>query len=678
MKSGFIVTLLILIMFYRQSIAQQKNAEQIMEDAKKQLSDDREMDPDIKKQIMNMLSSNDAKEAISNSNLILKSDFHLTTLPKPDRKRLAMISDKVISKEQLNSLVENLSQKIKTQVSPEILKDVQQTIIKANGNGAYLSAEAVSAWYNGTPQKAFFLAASAVKLQNNINSLNNLGAMLNLCGYEEKAVAVLQFALQMDKENSTVLNNLGRAYLGLGDKEKAEEVYLTCVRYAPNHPEANNALGCLYEEDGDPKKARNHFEKSLDGAYNENAAKSLDRLSPDFNIVFSISKHHKAPEYFNQFKFRIPEECFKGEDYFRVKALHEAFQQSISDLQKQYSTLQKALEMKGHKEIKNSRKNIMEAIQRREIPALTIYPFAVVSGRMLLKLHYNFQNDKVHFIKDFENSMHKLNQKHLTAIKQMEDKFKSEYVFGTQGELSGCLNCEEVEKRMCAALKQVDNGYQEAAASLHAGFVDKYKLLLTGYFDEFVYWNSLSGVPKTLSDAEFYTYIHDFLSEIAYLSKTTPFIAGPGRCDGSSAEKILVNAEKYKADKKPECPINLDIPFVIGKLSLDCSSFSISGGEGVTGSYKKNFVSGQSTISIGAGLTMEIGGAGVSAGAGASESIYITFDKNGNPTDAGLKFDAGGKLKMGNISSGAGAGYTMGMNSGWDFTGHYPGETIKL
>ena len=89
-------------------------------------------------------------------------------------------------------------------------------------------------------------------------------------------------------------------------------------------------------------------------------------------------------------------------------------------------------------------------------------------------------------------------------------------------------------------------------------------------------------------------------------------------------------------------------------------------------------MTGQSTISIGAGITMEVGAVGMGASVSAGESIYITFDKNGNPTDTGLKFNAGAKVKMGNVSSGAGMGYTMSMNAGWDFTSNAAGRTLHL
>lgn len=161
-------------------------------------------------------------------------------------------------------------------------------------------------------------------------------------------------------------------------------------------------------------------------------------------------------------------------------------------------------------------------------------------------------------------------------------------------------------------------------------------------------------------------YIVRFLNEVYQLSGSTPLWTSSGTCGKNiSVEKRIV---EFNTDAKPVCPVNILLPSIVEKMSLDCTSFSIKGGEGLKLGYKKDFVSGQSTVSAGVGISYEAGAMGMEASVNADESFYITFDKNGNPTDAGLKFDAGTKLKVGNISTSAGLGYTMGMNSGWNFT----------
>lgn len=675
MKLRFIIMVCLFMGFHDLLFAQQ-DARKALEEAKKQIADVADIDPETKKQIMDMLNSSDVEETLGQPGVLIEHTAELTSLPAPDRKRLAGIPSGTFTEDQLRSFVQNITSKITAQLDAGDGKRVQALIKKANGNSLYLSTEAVVAWYNGSPQEALCLVSHAATLPGNSNALTNLGAMLNICGYEEKAIPVLQYALKADSKNSTVLNNLGRAYLGLGEKKKAEEYYLACIALAPTHPEANNALGCLYQDAGDPKKATEYFEKSLDGGYNEEAARQLDKASPAYTLIFHIGGHHKPPETFNQFKFQIPEECHSREDYHKAEAKHAAFQKSIRDLKSRYGAIADAIGQKSKEEIAGMQKKIMDGIAKREIPVFNVSPFAVLSVKMILNLTAYYTDVLSTFERTYQKDLEELHKKYVNALEESRKEIEKGNIWGTRGEFTGCLNCEDLEERLCAARGRVADAYQMDAASLHRHYVDKYRLALTGYFDEAAYWNYLGGAPQTTKDAAFYQLIADFLDHIEGLSRSTPLWASPGTCDSShpydEAEK------KYAADIKPQCPINISFPFIVGKLTLDCSAFSISGGEGFTAGYKKNFITGQTTLSIGAGITFEAGAMGAGVSAGASESIYVTFDKGGNPTDAGLKFDAGGKIKTGNISTGSGLGYTLGINSGWNFTANAAGQTVKL
>jgi hypothetical protein len=135
--------------------------------------------------------------------------------------------------------------------------------------------------------------------------------------------------------------------------------------------------------------------------------------------------------------------------------------------------------------------------------------------------------------------------------------------------------------------------------------------------------------------------------------------------------------EHYTADKHPSCPLNFKIGFVVGSMSINCTSVSFSAGEGVRVGYKYNFTNEQTTLSVGAGLQAEIG-VGATAGASAGESLYVTFDGNGQPSDVGFKFDAGVTGKIGAYTANESAGYTAGLNSGWNFSEPTGSATLKL
>ncbi|MCO5237311.1 MAG: hypothetical protein M9933_13675 [Chitinophagaceae bacterium] len=94
--------------------------------------------------------------------------------------------------------------------------------------------------------------------------------------------------------------------------------------------------------------------------------------------------------------------------------------------------------------------------------------------------------------------------------------------------------------------------------------------------------------------------------------------------------------------------------------------------------YKKSFKTGQSTLSIGAGITLETPGKLASASVNADESFYVTLDKDGNFMDVGVKFDAGAGIQSKGFNTKSGLGYTLGMNSGWGFTATSAGQSLKL
>ena len=72
------------------------------------------------------------------------------------------------------------------------------------------------AWYKSAPAEAALLLTYAAAESPDDNILNNCGAVLNLCGLEDKAIPVLKYALAHQPTNSTLLNNIGQAYAGLG------------------------------------------------------------------------------------------------------------------------------------------------------------------------------------------------------------------------------------------------------------------------------------------------------------------------------------------------------------------------------------------------------------------------------------------------------------------------------
>src|SRR4029079_3106725 len=126
----------------------------------------------------------------------------------------------------VNTLHNDLKKKL-----PEKFADVQKIIAALNNDAKQIAYSGVAAWYNKSPaQAALLLTYAASKSPDDVNTLSNCGAILNLCGKEEKAIPILKYVLTSHPGNSTVLNNLGQAYAGLGDRSTAMMYLGRCIQ----------------------------------------------------------------------------------------------------------------------------------------------------------------------------------------------------------------------------------------------------------------------------------------------------------------------------------------------------------------------------------------------------------------------------------------------------------------
>lgn len=104
----------------------------------------------------------------------------------------------------------------------------------------------MTCFYQNNPLAGFAMAAHACDVPNpGALELNNLAAMLQLGGWPQKAIPILQYLDARFPGNPVVSNNLGQAYALLGDKEKTKFYLMACIRTAPLHPEANNTMAHL-------------------------------------------------------------------------------------------------------------------------------------------------------------------------------------------------------------------------------------------------------------------------------------------------------------------------------------------------------------------------------------------------------------------------------------------------
>jgi|GEM_PF-2396263 len=659
------------------SDAKPEDMGKLIEQQKKEIEADQDMDPDEKAKVLKMLNSKTTKEAIKKMDHPdgkMRAAFQLeektTSLPKLDLKRISTIPKKTFTTSELDQTVNRLLQKIQSQLSNDEKSEVRNIISKAKISSSALSEAGVVAWYHGHPGEGLFLAAKSVQKADSTAALNNLGSMLIQTGYEEKAIPLLQYALESDSVNASVLNNLGRAWLGLGEKKKAKQFFTSCINHAPHHPEANNSLGCLYEAEGNKEEATKHFEKSLEGAYNENAYEHLSNLEPDFDLAKLVNFHHKAPKYFDQWKIEIPGECTDISQVDSMQRIHEAFRNGLGNLGNEYA----AFEQQANDEMDLARKkmqeSLMNALDNGSYFKVNIAPFESLASRMVIKISKDWVKESGLADKDYERDYQMLLNDYNYeggAIAAHYDSLEKTCIFEGEGGINEEKKWERYVKEGCDAQLKTSNKYQRDAATLHAAFSKRYKRLALDVFNNLIFWDGMLTTWPGEANVAMYGAIDDYIEQLKHISSTVPYLNIPP-CITYRHNNENPGSDEFSVKKRPDCPFSLNIPMVIAKISVDCSSFSISGGEGITVGYKKDFTNGQSTISIGAGVGVDVGVGGVHGGVKAGEAIYITFNGEGQVSDVGMKMDVGAEAQVGAASTGVSAGYTMGMNSGFNFT----------
>jgi len=610
-----------------------------------------------------------------------------TSFPVKNKALMATVPNQPLSKPALSTYLNNLYTAYKTKVPVSAVNAAQQAGIKLGNDPDKLGIAAVSSWYNGAPKEAVLMAINAsMKKPEDKLLLNNLAALLNMGGAPYHSLPILKTLVSELPDNPMVLNNLGQAFTGAGELDSAMYYFRRCIKQSPHHPEANNTAGQIEAMRGNKEAAATYFENSLKGAYNNEAATGMGKV--DEQRAYKLSKFIRPPidqPYFNEAKYKLPRQSQNADDAALVKQEHDDFWEFIDNVSSAYSEMARQEERVGTAKLE---KMLHAAMKGGTAPKLN-NPLQVAAGRMYMDIGIGLQAEMA----DHARQIDKLNK----GIQALLDEYhakrqaimndygerKSQYDCG-EGNGAGCAAIERLNKEECKALSALSITTQGAIAVAVSDRQKKELLFERMVFQKMSYYSYLASPNKEMANAAFYRACASYLSKLKQIAGSPILIAG--KCEPNEGN----THPKVETDnlKKMECPVNLSVPFVIGKLELNCEKFSFSAGEALVFKYEKDFGSKQSTISIGAGLQFQGGKAfGVFSGevsASAEQSFYIVFDKDNNINDVGMGLKAeasvGSKASV-ETPGGIGQeyltkellnqkvefGYTLGVNSGWTF-----------
>ncbi len=149
-------------------------------------------------------------------------------------------------------------------------------------------------------------------------------------------------------------------------------------------------------------------------------------------------------------------------------------------------------------------------------------------------------------------------------------------------------------------------------------------------------------------------YFKSYVDEIADPSHNHPNCTklDPAKSENSSSPVF----------DQAKCPIDIEVPFGVGKMKLNCQRFEFEVGEGIILTYEKNFSNRESTIAVGIGVASNI----PYIEFGAKEQFFIKFDKHNQPIDIGALWETEFDVK-GLATPEIKTGFTIGINSGYNF-----------
>ncbi len=577
--------------------------------------------------------------------------------PVKDIKRLSLIPSRPPTREQLLQGVETSRQQLQQGLPKVEVEEVKRIVVEKPT--PQIQDAAMANFYDNKPGKAILLMINAVKQQpDSIILWNNLGAMFNMAGLEEKGIPMLMHCLEKVPQSSMILNNLGQGFMGLGELMQAEQYFRQCLALDDLNPDANHSMGMLHMYKKDFDEAMKHFNKELEISMRRSSLAYAFKMGKRVDLrALRNNKYRREgivhQNYFEEIelgKFIIPEFPATVKQAWEMKAELDHFSASVSAESLYWQSIDFSPE-------------VVEA-EGRARPGL----YHDLVEAMLEDLHKEFEPDFLSNFKGKPETDHILGIMERTRVDLAKIKCEPAPA-GASVEVYAAYAkrcCEEQRRPL----------YDRQLAEISAYMRPKIEI---GQQRWKSYLNQLIAIarlnPSSGNQLMVYRAVSGYFGFLSWAMLYS--VMGQTElpdCDNDynkAANDSLIAANH---DWKMQCPewLNVEVDLQIVKMKADCSKYAVEGGVGILGAYEKSFKTGTSTLMAGVGIKGKFLGGLV--GAGAKQMAYISFDNNNQFADVGLKGSAdasiGGSTSIGGIKVGGKAigvevGYTLGLNAGF-------------
>ncbi|WP_127130391.1 tetratricopeptide repeat protein [Pseudoflavitalea rhizosphaerae] len=587
--------------------------------------------------------------------------------PAKNSEELNKLPMQPLSGASLQAFVKKIHSEVNARLTAAQLKEINQ---KAAGKKPLvLNQLAVMAYFfQNNPLAGYALAARACDAANpGMLELNNLAAMLQLGGFPQKAIPILQFIDAKFPGNPVVSNNLGQAYALLGDKEKTKFYLMACIRTAPLHPEANNTMAHLEASNNNMTQAGSFVSNSLKGGHTS-AAQLLEGKLPEKNRAIPYPAID-LPDAFNEFKLKFPPSLLTIEDLNIYRETKDEWQK------KWWAEITKVMELRN-KYGDEGKKLLEQEIAKAQKAAMEgkLYTFgrtfSIMAAAQMNRRDRNFKSQVPDYMKSWKSARDEVAAYYEKKKKSLSASYAEQMKgldCGQGPQYKGCEKLMKLKKELCAKLLEATNEYFKN----DAGVMDDYRRKVQNAALQEFYFRSymgyLAGLNEPMARYAFYEAAYEYLNRIEKLKDHS--MHGGSETDWTACPPQYRKGKK-DIDLKPkwefECPVDVELPFFVGKIKFNCKEASFSMGAGAGFSFSQNFETHQYTFSMGIGgsidKTFKIPGVEGKIEASINQSIYITYDGKKKLTDLGLKFGTG-------VSAGYGFGGSLPGGAGLDEDG---------
>jgi tetratricopeptide (TPR) repeat protein len=586
------------------------------------------------------------------------NSYDKAILASPDTQKIRLIPKGTLSVPELDKYLIDLYKLMRTRFPPGSVKLADDIANAAGHTPEQLESAATLAWLNGYNSEAALLIMQGATAEGRDGLvLTNAGAILDLTGFGYKAVPILRTLVAVNPENGIALNNLGQAYCGLGLYDSAMVYLKGCIKLSPEHPEANNSAGFIEYKRGNKGVAKNYFETSIRGAFTSKAyqgLRSINKNDPESSKITKLIKPKLTyPEYFNQYKFKLPKQC---ENIAEADKIEEELKSFIKGVRAQRSRYERVASAMGKKVADSVMAVNVMLMQRAQEGKAVMRPFqlmATIMRQEAMEEHYSQK----------PTELSRFNEDNRRQLKELRAQYEKEI----DGVSSDCKTSNEIK-----------NKYLPQFAALNLDWQIKNLNAERKFLEDMLFWQPMASSTKAEADYGFYAYVKEYLKAVEEIAYQNVILK-------SCLENISTDPVAETPLELPEfeCPYAIDGSILGADFSLNCQKVAFSLHFAVANFKMERMIkTRQSTFSVGIGDNIfkrgfEKNGVKGSASLDASMSLYLTVDPSGF-NDAGmevnasatasLEFEKAKRLKpineKGKVS--IGGSYRIGINSGLD------------